>query len=113
MTGYFTQLGDHRGVLNYVLIGVKIDAATADSWNDLGNSCSSAQPIQGTWSIEALGETSFNFDDDLNHTHVPPTAQCHYHGISQSFAGRLNKGTVITSIAYAADGFTIYARNGN
>ena len=107
-----TQLGGPSGVLGYVLNGVKIDAGTAGSCNDSGTSCSLAPPVQGTWSIEALGQTSFNFGDDLNHAHVQPTGQYHYHGIPEGFVDRLNKGAAMTLIAWAADGFPIYARYG-
>tara|TARA_B100000767_G_C19691729_1_gene504324 strand:- start:112 stop:1071 length:960 start_codon:yes stop_codon:yes gene_type:complete len=107
-----TQLGGPSGVLGYVLNGVKIDAGTAGSCNDSGTSCRLAPPVQGTWSIEALGQTSFNFGDDLNHAHVQPTGQYHYHGIPEGFVDRLNKGAAMTLIAWAADGFPIYARYG-
>ncbi|MBT4832005.1 MAG: YHYH protein [Porticoccaceae bacterium] len=107
-----TQLGGPSGVLGYVLNGVKIDAGTAGSCNDSGTSCWLASPTQGTWSIEALGQTSFNFGDDLNHAHVQPTGQYHYHGIPEGFVDRLNKGAAMTLVAWAADGFPIYARYG-
>lgn len=112
MSGYSTQLGDPWGVVGYVPNAVKIEAGTAGSCNDSGASCSLARPIQGTWSIEALGQTSFNFGDDLNHAHVQPTGHYHYYGIPEGFVDRLNKGTVMTLIAWAADGFPIYARYG-
>lgn len=107
-----TELGGPRGVLGYVLNGVKIDAGTAGSCNDAGTSCSLAPPMQGSWSIEALGQDSFNFGDDANHAHVQPTGSYHYHGIPEGFMTKLNKGSAMTLIAWAADGFPIYARYG-
>ena len=35
---------------------------------------------QGRWSIEALGHNTFDFGDDMNHAHVQPTGEYHYHG---------------------------------
>jgi len=112
MTANATELGGPNVVTGYVLNGVKIDAGTAGSCDDSGNSCSLAPPIQGAWSIEALGQSAFNFGDDLSHAHVQPGGQYHYHGIPEGFVDKLNKGTEITLIAWAADGFPIYARYG-
>jgi hypothetical protein len=106
-----TALGGPRGALGYVLNGVKIDPGTAGTCNDSGGSCSLAGNV-GSWSIEALGQDSFNFGDDANHAHVQPGGAYHYHGIPEGFVDRLDKGTEPTLIAWAADGFPIYARYG-
>lgn len=98
LTSTMTTLGGPRGAIGYVLNGVKIDPGTA------GN--------VGGWSIEALGQDSFNFGDDANHAHVQPTGEYHYHGIPEGFVDKLNNGTEPTLIAWAADGFPIYARYG-
>ena len=55
----------------YVLNGVKIDAGTAGSCNNSGSSCSLIDN-SGGWSIEALGQSSFNFGTDANNAHVQP-----------------------------------------
>jgi hypothetical protein len=110
-TGTATTLGGPRGAIGYVLNGVKIDPGTAGTCNDSGGSCSLAGFV-GSWSIEALGQDSFNFGDDENHAHVQPTGEYHYHGIPEGFVDNLDKGFEPTLIAWAADGFPIYARYG-
>ena len=100
MTSTATTLGGPRGAIGYVLNGVKIDPGTAGTCNDSGGSCSLAGNA-GSWSIEALGQDSFNFGDDANHAHVQPTGEYHYHGIPEGFVDRLDKGTEMTLIAWA------------
>ena len=112
-TNVVSELGGPSGAIGYVLNGVKIDPGTAGSCSDSGANCSLAPPIRGDWSIEALGQTSFNFGDDLNHAHVQPNGQYHYHGIPEGFVEKLNRGMEMTLIAWAADGFPIYARYGH
>ena len=107
-----TTMGGPRGVTGYVLNGVKLDPGTAGTCSDNGTSCRLAPPKQGNWSIEALGQDSFNFGDDENHAHVQPTGAYHYHGIPEGFVSKLNKGEAMTHIGWAADGFPIYARYG-
>ena len=111
MTSTSTEFGGPRGPIGYVLNGVKLDPGTAGSCNDSGASCSLAGNVGG-WRIEALGQDSFDFGDDDNHAHVQPGGVYHYHGIPEGFIDRLNKGTEMTLIAWAADGFPIYARYG-
>lgn len=111
MTSTATTVGGPRGAVGYVLNGVKIDPGTAGTCNDSGGSCSLAGNV-GSWRIEALGQDSFNFGDDANHAHVQPTGEYHYHGIPEGFVDRLDQGTEMTLIAWAADGFPIYARYG-
>jgi hypothetical protein len=107
-----TELGGPRGATGYILNGVKIDAGTAGTCNDSGNSCSLAGNV-GSWSIEALGQTAFDFGDDDNHAHVQPGGVYHYHGIPEGFvAKRGGDSSVMTIIGWAADGFPIYARYG-
>lgn len=110
-TSTATPLGGPSGEIGYVLNGVKIDPGTAGTCNDSGGSCSLAGNV-GSWSIEALGQDSFNFGDDANHAHVQPGGTYHYHGIPEGFVDRLDNGTEPTLIAWAADGFPIYARYG-
>lgn len=106
-----TELGGPRGAVGYVLNGVKIDPGTAGTCNDSGGNCSLAGNV-GSWSIEALGQYSFDFGDDANHAHVQPTGAYHYHGIPEGFITKLGKGMQPTLIGWAADGFPIYARYG-
>ena len=108
-----TQLGGPRGATGYVLNGVKIDADTAGSCNDTGDSCSLIGNT-GNWSIEALGQTVFNFGTDDNNAHVQPGGAYHYHGMPEGFIEkRGGNDTSMTLIGWAADGFPIYARYGH
>ena len=61
--------------------------------------------------IEALGG-AFTFGTDENNAHVQPNGQYHYHGMPEGEIARLGKGTGLTLVAWARDGFPIYARYG-
>ena len=107
-----TELGGPRGVIAYVLNGVKIDAGTGGSCDDTGASCSLNGNV-GSWSIETLGQTSFDFGTDDNNAHVQPDGQYHYHGVPEGFVSKLGGNNLaMTLIGWAADGFPIYARYG-
>lgn len=107
-----TVLGGPAGVIAYVLNGVKVDAGTAGTCDDSGSTCSLAGNV-GSWSIEALGQSSFNFGDDENHAHVQPDGAYHYHGIPEGFVTKQGgNASTVTLIGWAADGFPIYARYG-
>ena len=95
----------------YLLNGVKIDAGTGGSCNDSGSSCSLIGNV-GSWSIEALGQKSFNFGTDGSNAHVQPDGAYHYHGMPEGFITKLGKGTAMTLVGWAADGFPVYARYG-
>lgn len=95
----------------YVLNGVKIDPSTAGTCNDSGSSCTLIGN-SGNWNIEALGQTSFNFGTDSSNAHVQPNGAYHYHGMPEGFITKLGKGTAMTLVGWAADGFPIYARYG-
>ena len=105
-----TTLGPGTVATGYVLNGVKIDAATAGACTDA--SVCSMTGNTGNWSIEALGQTKFNFGADSNNAHVQPNGAYHYHGMPEGFISKLNKGVAMTHIGWAADGFPIYARYG-
>ena len=79
-----STLGGPRGATGYVLNGVKIDANTAGTCDDSGNNCSLIGN-EGSWHIEALGQTSFNFGTDDNNAHVQPGGAYHYHGMPEGF----------------------------
>jgi hypothetical protein len=107
-----TTLGGPAGATGYVLNGVKIDAGTAGSCDNSGNSCSLIDK-SGGWSIEALGQTDFNFGTDNNNAHVQPGGAYHYHGMPEGFITQQGgDNTKMTIIGWAADGFPIYARYG-
>ena len=54
----------------------------------------------------------FDFGIDLNHAHVQPTGEYHYHGMPEKLIDKLNKGQTMTLVGWAADGFPMYARYG-
>jgi hypothetical protein len=67
----------------------------------------------GTWRMEALGQSSFNFGTDASNGHVQPTGEYHYHGMPEKFITKLGKGTAtMTLVGWASDGFPMYARYG-
>ncbi len=108
-----TTLGGPRGAVGHILNGVKMDPSTAGTCNDSGSSCS-AVGNTGSWSIEALGQSSFNFGTDSNNAHVQPTGEYHYHGMPEGFITKLGgNSSKMTLIGWAADGFPIYARYGH
>ena len=107
-----TGLGGPRGITGYVLNGIKIDAGTAGSCDDSGESCSLAGNA-GSWRIEALGQSSFDFGTDENNAHVQPGGVYHYHGMPEGFIAKQGgNSSTMTLIGWAADGFPIYARYG-
>ena len=104
------SIGGPRGVIAYALNSVKFDPGTAGRCDDSGK-CSLAQG-QGRWNIEALGHNTFNFGDDMNHAHVQPTGEYHYHGMPELLIAKLDKGDPMTLVGWASDGFPVYARYG-
>ena len=107
-----TTLGGPRGNIGVVLNGIKIDAGTAGSCDDSGDSCSLVDN-SGNWSIEALGQDAFDFGTDSNNAHVQPDGTYHYHGMPEGFiALQGGDSSNVTLIGWAADGFPIYARYG-
>lgn len=113
LTDSATELGGPRGETGFVLNGIKIDAGTGGSCDDSGSNCSQGDPTLGVWSIEALGQTSFDFGTDSNNAHVQPGGSYHYHGMPEGFIQSVGgDSTKVTLIGWAADGFPIYARYG-
>ncbi|MFT5485060.1 MAG: hypothetical protein ACI9GW_003730 [Halieaceae bacterium] len=107
-----TPLGGPAGTTGYVLNGIKIDAGTAGSCDDSGTSCSLIGN-SGSWSIEALGQTAFDFGTDDNNAHVQPGGVYHYHGMPEGFISKQGgNSSTMTIIGWAADGFPVYARYG-
>lgn len=107
-----TTLGGPAGVTGYVLNGVKVDAGTAGSCDSTGTSCSLVDNA-GAWSIEALGQSSFDFGADDSNAHVQPGGAYHYHGMPEGFLEKQgSNSSTMTLIGWAADGFPIYGRYG-
>lgn len=103
--------GTNAGIVGYAVNGVKFDPATAGTCNDSGSNCTQLGNV-GTWRIEALTQTSFNFGTDVNKAHVQPTGEYHYHGMPENLITKLGKGTGMSLVGWAADGFPVYARYG-
>lgn len=107
-----TMMGGPRGVLGIVLNGVKIDAGTGGSCDDSGENCDLGDN-SGNWNIEALSQDTFSFGTDDNNAHVQPDGTYHYHGMPEGFIElKGGNSSTMTLIAWAADGFPIYARYG-
>ncbi len=92
---------DIAHVVGYVNNGVKLDPSTAESYQNAG-----------VWKIEALNQTYFAFGVDASNAHVQPDGAYHYHGMPEGYITRQNKGTAMTMVGFAVDGFPIYARYG-
>ena len=103
-------VGGPAGAIAYAINSVKFDPGTAGRCNDEGE-CSLAQG-QGNWNIEALGHETFNFGDDMNHAHVQPTGEYHYHGMPELLIDFLGESQGMTLVGWASDGFPVYARYG-
>ena len=93
------------------LNGVKFEPGTAGTCNNAGNNCNLAGG-SGTWRIEALYQTAFNFGVDTNNAHVQPNGQYHYHGMPEGLVTKLGGDAVMRLVGWASDGFPIYARKG-
>lgn len=99
----------------YALNGVKFDPATAGRCNNDVASLRDCDLARGTgqWSIEALGQQTFDFGADENNAHVQPGGEYHYHGIPTGMlAPAAVAGQSMQLVGWAADGFPVYARYG-
>ena len=103
-------VGGPTGAIAYAINSVKFDPATAGRCDDDGV-CSLAQG-QGQWNIEALGHETFDFGDDMNHAHVQPSGEYHYHGMPELLMDLLGDDSSMTLVGWASDGFPVYARYG-
>ena len=102
--------------VGYVLNSVMLDPGTAGSCKSTATSTATGGgcvAAMGTdpWVLEALGG-SFVFGTDESNAHVQPNGQYHYHGVPEAYVAKLNKGTAMTLVGFALDGFPIYARYG-
>jgi hypothetical protein len=98
------------GIVGFAYNGVKLDPATAGSCDGAG-SCTLIGNT-GTFSIEALGQTSFDFGVDANNAHVQPTGEYHYHGMPEGLVAAQGDPKRPVFVGFALDGFPIYARYG-
>ncbi len=99
----------------YALNGVKFDPSTAGTCPSSATSTASCSLLGGggTWTIEALGQSSFDFGLDTNNAHVQPNGAYHYHGVPTGILNNNNAtGQKMLLVGWAADGFPIYARWG-
>ena len=104
--------GVNSQIAGHALNGVTFEPGT-------GGTCDSATPPNcsaiggtGAWRMEALPPSGFNFGTDDNNAHVQPTGEYHYHGMPTGLVTKLDKGTAMTLVGWASDGFPIYARYG-
>ena len=85
------------------LNGVVFDPGTAEWWRN--------DPSAG-WHIDALGPR-VQLGVDSEHAHVqPPSGMYHYHGVPTALVDRLagdQTGKRMVQIAWAADGYPVYA----
>ena len=102
------QVGGPAGAIAYAINSVKFDPGTAGRCDDSGK-CDLGRG-QGRWSIEALGHNTFDFGDDMNHAHVQPTGEYHYHGMPELLLDLLGQEKNMTLVGWASDGFPVYAR---
>ena len=109
------QIGGPGGVNVYSLAGVKFDPGTGGSCASTITDASQCPLGNGTdiWRIEALGQTTFDFGTDGNNAHVQPTGEYHYHGMPEALlvnAGATDANRKMVLVAWAADGYPVYAR---
>lgn len=100
----------------YALNGIKFDPVTAGRCPSDAMKLSDCDLGQGTgqWTIEALGQSSFDFGNDANHANVQPNGSYHYRGIPEAMLTEETRaGKSMQLIGWAADGFPIYARYGH
>jgi hypothetical protein len=101
----------------YALNGVKYDPSTAGTCPSDATSTSDCTLLgtTGSWNIEALGQTTFDFGLDSNNAHVQPNGSYHYHGIPTGILtnnGVTSANPKMLLVGWAQDGFPIYARYG-
>lgn len=103
-------------IIGYATNSVKFDPATAGSCPSTATSTANNGGCvmvggSGPWILEAIGG-AFVFGTDESNAHVQPNGQYHYHGIPEGILKKLNKGTAMSLVGFAVDGFPIYARYG-
>lgn len=98
-------------ISGYALNGVKFDPGTAESCT---HGCANGgRGGGGTWTIEALGQSFFDFGVDANNAHVQPDGTYHYHGVPKDLLARHGETNAMSLIGWAVDGYPIYGRYGH
>ncbi len=104
--------GTEVAVSGYAINGVKFEPGT-------DGTCDSANPPNcnfaggtGSWRMEALAPSSFDFGTDGSNAHVQPNGEYHYHGLPTGLIDKLGLGTAMTLVGWSMDGFPMYARYG-
>ena len=100
----------------YVLNSVKLDPGTDGSCASSATSTANgggcvAAGGRDPWVLEAIGG-AFAFGTDESNAHVQPNGQYHYHGMPEAYLTKAAKGTAMTLVGFAVDGFPVYARYG-
>jgi hypothetical protein len=100
-------------IVGYAVNGVKLEPGTGGTCSVTNGTvtCSLAGG-GGTWRIEALGQTKFDFGADSSNAHVQPTGEYHYHGMPHGLMTVLGQGVEMKLVAFAMDGYPIYAKYG-
>lgn len=111
-----TGAGQRIRVSAYGLNGVNFNPGTggrcASDITDVSE-CSLRPGSTGEWSMEALGQSSFDFGEDANHAHVQRGGVYHYHGMPEGMLSEQNlAGESMQLVGWAVDGFPLYARYG-
>lgn len=100
-------------VIGYALNSVKFDPATAGGCTVTNGQTSCVMlNYTGSWNLEALGQTAFNFGADSSNAHTQPDGSYHYHGMPTGLMTALGKGQAPTLVGWALDGYPIYGRYG-
>lgn len=111
-----TSVGGPSGHFFYALNSVKFDAGTGGTCaSTITNTsqCGLGPGSGGSWNIEALGQSTFDFGTDQNNAHVQPDGVYHYHGMPEGLlnnAGASDAARKMVLAGWAADGFPVYAR---
>lgn len=103
-----------QGVFGFVLNGISLQAGTNGGCDDNGD-CVAVGANAGTdykWSIEGLGQSTFDFGMDENNAHVRSSGEYHYHGLPLGFIERINPDESMTLLGFAEDGFPVYSQYG-
>ena len=100
-------------IVGYAVNGVKLEPGTGGTCLVSNGTVScSLSGNGGTWRIEALGQSKFDFGVDSSNAHVQPTGEYHYHGMPNGLMQTLGQGVEMELVAFAMDGYPIYAKYG-
>ena len=117
-----TTKANPRGhvLFGVALNGVVFDPGTAEIWRN-GKLVRGGPPQAGDWRYEGIGPEGGTLGLDDNNAHVQPQGTYHYHGLPTGLIDQLkdpNKDTKqpqskMLLIAWAADGYPVYAMWGH